>query len=238
MWLAELTTERGERLPCGFAQPSGQGAQEPAELAAAVHVRGGRDEADAPAAGAKVFREPEEDVNTPRCDTTKEIQVFRRQGDQRDSTVGRGGENGVGSRFEKPERRGQNLARRRDVAAHDDRGAAEIRGLPRRVLQPSAERAAALLEKRDAGPGQTAMPAGAIRAGSRDGESRSGAPGRVDPAVSERGEELLSRSTGEPLFERLTPGLPGEEKEETRRHSPHLTMRESGRMVFRKCCGR
>jgi hypothetical protein len=49
---------------------------------------------------------------------------------------------------------------------------------------------------------------------------------------------LLSRSAGEPLFERLPPWLTSEENEETRRHSPHLTMRESGRMPFTKCCGR
>ena len=98
--------------------------------------------------------------------------------------------------------------------------AAELSGLTRRVFQPPPERAAALLEKRNLLAGQGASPAGVIRPGSRDGESRLDAPSRVEPAESESREEVLTRSAAQTLFVGLPPRLAGEENEETRRHPP------------------
>ena len=133
-------------------------AQEPAELSAAVDVGRRGDDAEEPPARAKALREPGEDVEAPRGDATQEIQVFRGQRDEGNAAVRRGTENGVGPILEEIERCREDLRSRSNVAADEDRVAAELRGLTRRILQPAPERAPALLEKRDTGRAPIADP--------------------------------------------------------------------------------
>ncbi len=238
MLLAEPRAGQGERLSCGFTQPGGQRAQEPAELPAAIHVRRGCDDADAAPAPAKAFRKPGEHVGAPRGNAAQEIQVLGRQADERNSAVGRGSEDGIRSPFEKLECFFQSVRRRRHVATNEKKMSTEGSRLPCCILETLAERASALLENEKMGDGQPSPPLGMIRSRRGDDQPRATFPGGFEPARCEGRKELLAGRPVKAFFACFAPGLPREENEETLRHPRHLTMGRSERVVFRKCYGR
>jgi hypothetical protein len=206
--------------------------QERSQGGAAVQVGRGRHDSHPAASLTEHAQQIRQDCPAPLPDPAQKIQICAGKREERDSPVGRGGHGGIRSFLDRSKRLEEREGGGSDVAAHEDGVAAKRGGPASDILEAETEGAASLPDPgRIRRSAENLPPRGDVFRRCGHDELRARLPRCFQPTRRESPEKLGCRRS-QPLFARLTRGLPGKEDQETD-HRSYLTSRSLTTVILR-----